>query len=347
MTDRSGATAPTQAPQSPEHRSQVFTGSIFRTRDGMGVRFADEPPPAPPEPVIAPAKVARMLALAHKLQRAIDCGEYESRADLARAYAQAGHYTKGVEMLSRLRGLGGTGPLADLVHVELAGWLAGEGRFEPAAKMLDTAIARLAEVGPVGLRARLARAVSVALARMGRVSTAVRLARSVDTAVRIAVLAGAGAQCARLRDEAGWKTIWTEAREKGAPGERVRTLLALTRAVVASSGYERAAPCLAAAKQAALAERRPGPRSIALNEVATLYCELEQFDVADRLSRKIQWYYLDAPDVRARLAESMARNGDWKQAMKWVRAVPSLDERERIAALVKRLVKREESPRAP
>ena len=86
MTDRSGATAPAQAPPSPEHRSQVFTGSIFRTRDGMGIRFADEPPPAPPEPVIAPAKVARMLALAHKLQRAIDCGEYESRADLARAY---------------------------------------------------------------------------------------------------------------------------------------------------------------------------------------------------------------------------------------------------------------------
>ena len=27
-----------------------------------------------------------MLALAHKLQRAIDCGEYESRAALSRAY---------------------------------------------------------------------------------------------------------------------------------------------------------------------------------------------------------------------------------------------------------------------
>jgi len=86
MTDRSGATAPAQAPLSPEHRSQVFTGSIFRTRDGMGVRFADEPPPAPPEPVVRPAKVARMLALAHKLQRAIERGEYESRADLARSY---------------------------------------------------------------------------------------------------------------------------------------------------------------------------------------------------------------------------------------------------------------------
>ena len=52
----------------------------------MGLRFDDEPPPPPPEPVIRPAKVARMLALAHKLQRAIDRGEYESRADLARAY---------------------------------------------------------------------------------------------------------------------------------------------------------------------------------------------------------------------------------------------------------------------
>jgi hypothetical protein len=86
MSDRARATSPAGGRQRPEERTQVFTGSIFRTRAGMGLRFDDEPPPPPPEPVIRPAKVARMLALAHKLQRAIDRGEYESRADLARAY---------------------------------------------------------------------------------------------------------------------------------------------------------------------------------------------------------------------------------------------------------------------
>jgi len=85
MSDRARATSPAGGRQRPEERTQVFTGSIFRTRAGMGLRFDDEPPP-PPEPVVRPAKVARMLALAHKLQRAIDRGEYDSRADLARAY---------------------------------------------------------------------------------------------------------------------------------------------------------------------------------------------------------------------------------------------------------------------
>jgi hypothetical protein len=86
MSDRARATSPARGRQRPDERTQVFTGSIFRTRAGMGLRFDDEPPPPPPEPVSRPAKVARMLALAHKLQRAIDRGEYESRADLARAY---------------------------------------------------------------------------------------------------------------------------------------------------------------------------------------------------------------------------------------------------------------------
>lgn len=86
MTDRARATRPPRGRQSADDRTQVFTGSIFRTRSGKALRFDDDPPPSEPEPVIQPAKVARMLALAHKLQRAINRGEYESRADLARAY---------------------------------------------------------------------------------------------------------------------------------------------------------------------------------------------------------------------------------------------------------------------
>lgn len=86
MTDRAHAAAPAPALQESEKRTQVFTGSIFRTRSGTCIRFADEPPPPRPEPEARPAKVARMLALAHKLQRAIKRGEYESRADLARVY---------------------------------------------------------------------------------------------------------------------------------------------------------------------------------------------------------------------------------------------------------------------
>lgn len=48
--------------------------------------FSQEPPPPPPETVHRPARVARMLALAHCLQREIDSGEIEDRAALARKY---------------------------------------------------------------------------------------------------------------------------------------------------------------------------------------------------------------------------------------------------------------------
>ena len=51
MSDRARATSPARGRQRPDERTQVFTGSIFRTRAGMGLRFDDEPPPPPPEPV--------------------------------------------------------------------------------------------------------------------------------------------------------------------------------------------------------------------------------------------------------------------------------------------------------
>lgn len=70
-----------------ETAPRVFTGHLVRRRRGHGYAFSDEPPPPPPSPVRRPARVAEMLALAHRLQRAIDAGEYKDRADIARQLA--------------------------------------------------------------------------------------------------------------------------------------------------------------------------------------------------------------------------------------------------------------------
>ena len=68
----------------PSSGTRIFTGNLFRVRQGNGWAFTEEPPPPPREPVRRPARVAQMLALAHRLQAAIDQGEYQDRADLAR-----------------------------------------------------------------------------------------------------------------------------------------------------------------------------------------------------------------------------------------------------------------------
>lgn len=63
----------------------VLKGTLFR-RQGRRVELTDTPP-TPPEaraPVRCPAKVARMLALGHHLQRLIDQGLVADRAGLAR-----------------------------------------------------------------------------------------------------------------------------------------------------------------------------------------------------------------------------------------------------------------------
>ena len=62
----------------------VYEGQLFRRRAGRRVAFDDTPPPPPPEPVVRPARVACMLALAHRLEAGIDAGEYMDRADIAR-----------------------------------------------------------------------------------------------------------------------------------------------------------------------------------------------------------------------------------------------------------------------
>ena len=64
--------------------TRIFKGNLFRVRDRHGWAFTGEPPPSPPAEVHRPARVAQALALAHRLQAAIDRGDYRDRAELAR-----------------------------------------------------------------------------------------------------------------------------------------------------------------------------------------------------------------------------------------------------------------------
>lgn len=67
-------------PQPP--RGRIVSMPFHRvTRER--VRFEDVAPPAPREPVRTPAKVAKMLALAHHLQNAIDRGLVADRTTIA------------------------------------------------------------------------------------------------------------------------------------------------------------------------------------------------------------------------------------------------------------------------
>lgn len=60
---------------------RVVTGTLHRVQRGHGKRFVPEPPAGP---VRRPARVAVMLALAHKIQQAIDAGKVRDRAEVAR-----------------------------------------------------------------------------------------------------------------------------------------------------------------------------------------------------------------------------------------------------------------------
>jgi hypothetical protein len=61
----------------------MVAGKLHRVRKGHSKKFV-ETPPTQPEPVRRPARLAVMLALAHKIQQAIDRGIVRDRAEVAR-----------------------------------------------------------------------------------------------------------------------------------------------------------------------------------------------------------------------------------------------------------------------
>ena len=59
----------------------VLVGKLFRVRKGRGKRFEKEPPK---EPEKGPARIALQLALAYRIQGAIEAGEIKDQAEAAR-----------------------------------------------------------------------------------------------------------------------------------------------------------------------------------------------------------------------------------------------------------------------
>jgi len=82
MSEPETTEAPAEACKPAPHR-RVLTGTLFRTPSSP-VTFTEEALPPKPEPVRRPAKVARMLALAHHIQNAIDRSVVADRAAVAR-----------------------------------------------------------------------------------------------------------------------------------------------------------------------------------------------------------------------------------------------------------------------
>lgn len=87
MKDVAPNTQPAATDSTPEGvdaGTRIFTGSLFRVRDGRAWAFTTEPPAPPPPQVRRPARVAQALARAHRLEAAIAAGDYADRADAAR-----------------------------------------------------------------------------------------------------------------------------------------------------------------------------------------------------------------------------------------------------------------------
>jgi site-specific DNA recombinase len=67
----------------PDRYASTVTGELHRERVGKGIAFQQKAPASAKPPVERPAKVARMLALAHHLDRAIDSGKCPDLATMA------------------------------------------------------------------------------------------------------------------------------------------------------------------------------------------------------------------------------------------------------------------------
>lgn len=64
---------------------RIITGRFYRVRSGRGWALAANPSAPPPTPIRRPARIAVMLALAHRLRAAMERGVYESYAGVASA----------------------------------------------------------------------------------------------------------------------------------------------------------------------------------------------------------------------------------------------------------------------
>jgi hypothetical protein len=73
----------TEPENDTDNKPRVVTGKLHRVQKGYAKTFVQEPP-TPPAPVRRPARVALMLALAHKIQEAIDRGVICGPAEAAR-----------------------------------------------------------------------------------------------------------------------------------------------------------------------------------------------------------------------------------------------------------------------
>ncbi|ACY13330.1 hypothetical protein [Haliangium ochraceum] len=71
-----------------ENGAIVVTGRLFRHGGGNGRphRFTGKPAPSAPPPTRRPARVAQMLAFAHRVDGEVERGEFASRSAAARHY---------------------------------------------------------------------------------------------------------------------------------------------------------------------------------------------------------------------------------------------------------------------
>ena len=78
------AAPPSQPDRTEVPRGQLITGSFRRIRRRRRTVLTSEPEPETPHPVRRPARIAVLLATAHRLQEALDRGDISDRAELAR-----------------------------------------------------------------------------------------------------------------------------------------------------------------------------------------------------------------------------------------------------------------------